>query len=129
MGIHTQACAKSLAAGGSPAGRRSRGRAVLLWPLLLAAVAGTVQAEISPARQSELKHLLEQDCGSCHGMTLNGGLGPALTVQALKDKPPAMLTATILEGRAGTPMPPWRDFVSAEEAAWLVQYLQQGGGR
>jgi hypothetical protein len=29
-------------------------------------------------RQKELIHLVRQDCGSCHGMTLQGGLGPAL---------------------------------------------------
>ena len=78
------------------------------------------------ARQGELLRLLRQDCGSCHGMRLTGGLGPALTPHALRDKPADSLAATIVAGRPGTAMPPWRPFVSEAEAAWLVERLQQG---
>ena len=60
----------------------------------------------SPARQKELVGLVRQDCGSCHGMTLAGGLGPALLPSALQGKPQENLAATILHGRPGTPMPP-----------------------
>ena len=48
--------------------------------------AATAAGEPSPERQKELVRLVRQDCGSCHGMTLNGGLGPALSVQALKER-------------------------------------------
>ena len=72
------------------------------------------------ARQRELIFLLRQDCGSCHGMRLTGGLGPALTADALKDRPPESVVATIVHGRPGTPMPPWRRFVSQAEAEWLA---------
>ena len=91
----------------------------------------TVQAEaqVQPSRQSEILHLLKHDCGSCHGMTLSGGLGPALTTQALKDKPHAYLEQVILEGRPGTPMAPWRDFINADEVRWLVNYLKTGDYR
>ncbi len=40
-------------------------------------------SEISTQRQQELLHLLKHDCGSCHGMTLKGGLGPDLTTKRL----------------------------------------------
>jgi cytochrome c55X len=79
-----------------------------------------------PARQDQLIRLLKNDCGSCHGMRLTGGLGPALTSGALKDKPADSLTATILSGRPGTPMPPWRPFLSDAEARWLVDRMQSG---
>src|SRR6266508_777239 len=79
-----------------------------------------------PARQRELIRLLKQDCGSCHGMRLTGGLGPALTPQALRDKPAESLASTIVAGRAGTAMPPWRPFLTASEAEWLVARLQRG---
>jgi cytochrome c55X len=83
-------------------------------------------AEPSPARQQALIRLLKQDCGACHGMRLTGGLGPALTREALKDKPAESLAATIVSGRTGTAMPPWRPFLTEAEAQWLVARLQRG---
>lgn len=82
--------------------------------------------EPSVTRQHELLYLLKQDCGSCHGLTLQGGLGPALTPQALKDKPRAAMIATIAGGRPGTPMPPWANQLSAAEITWLVDNLYEG---
>lgn len=83
-------------------------------------------ADPAPARQRELLELLKQDCGSCHGMRLTGGLGPALTPEALRTKPVDSLVATIFHGRSGTPMPPWRRFVSEAEAQWLVARMLAG---
>lgn len=87
----------------------------------VAAVAETV----TPQRQSELRDLLYQDCGACHGMRLTGGLGPALTLAALEGKTPAFLRTTISEGRAGTPMPPWKKLLTAAEINWIANYLKQ----
>ena len=85
-----------------------------------------VFADVSAARQAQLMSLLDRDCGSCHGLTRQGGLGPALTKQALAGKSPIMLREVILNGRSGTPMPPWKSFLSEQEADWLVQVLIQG---
>lgn len=79
-------------------------------------------------RQLELLHRLEQDCGSCHGMTMKGGLGPALTPEALVGKPDAGLVDAIVHGRPGTPMAPWDFEISEDEAAWLVLQLRRGIG-
>lgn len=81
-----------------------------------------------PARQrrAALIRLVRQDCGSCHGMTLAGGLGPALLPENLLDKDRHSLKNTILFGRAGTPMPPWREFLTDDEAGWLVDRLGKG---
>lgn len=81
---------------------------------------------LEPARRSEIIGLVQQDCGSCHGLTLKGGLGPALTREALAKQEPQMLRATISNGRPGTPMPPWRDFLSDAEITWVVDALMQG---
>lgn len=78
------------------------------------------------ARRGELVALVRQDCGSCHGLTLKGGLGPALLPATLAHKDPAGLKATILHGRPGTAMPPWRRFFSDQEAEWIVANLQKG---
>ena len=70
--------------------------------------------------------MVRQDCGSCHGLTLKGGLGPALLPETLRDKPAFSLKATILHGRPGTAMPPWQRFVTEAEADWIVTNLQNG---
>ena len=90
------------------------------------ALAQARAAELDAARQAALLRMLRNDCGACHGMTLQGGLGLPLTPQALAGKPDAPLVATILAGRPGTPMPPWQAFLSEQEAAWLVQRMRQG---
>ncbi|MHB9100397.1 MAG: c-type cytochrome [Sulfuricella sp.] len=78
-----------------------------------------------PARQKELLNLLRQDCGSCHGLLFEGGLGSPLTPAALKGKPVESLREAILYGR-GTMMPPWNPFLSEAETDWIVQMLLKG---
>lgn len=80
----------------------------------------------SPIRKAELFNLVRQDCGSCHGLRLEGGLGLPLTPIALKGKSPEGLRDTILYGRNGTAMPPWSPFLTEAEAAWIVQILLKG---
>ena len=95
-------------------------------PALLACLALPAAAEPSAVRQQELIHLVRQDCGACHGMTLKGGLGPALLPSALAGKPVEVLVATIIGGRPGTPMPPWQRFLTQDEAQWIVTNLMAG---
>lgn len=78
------------------------------------------------ARQHELRRLVRDECGSCHGLTLRGGLGPALTPDRLAPLPAESLAATILYGRPGTAMPPWRRFLGDAEAQWIVEELRRG---
>ena len=70
--------------------------------------------------------LVRHDCGACHGMTLKGGLGPALLPAALAGKPRAALEWVILNGRPGTAMPAWSGLVTAAEAAWIAERLHGG---
>lgn len=80
----------------------------------------------TPERQRELVRMVRQDCGSCHGMQLTGGLGPALTREALAGKPIESLQATIFHGRPGTPMPGWQSMLSATDARWIAERLLAG---
>jgi len=80
----------------------------------------------APARRAELLHLVRQDCGSCHGLTLKGGLGPSLEPAALAGKDAEQMQFVILRGRHGTPMPPWGAFLSEPEARWIVEQLRKG---
>ena len=93
---------------------------------LLLAGGAVLAAEPTPARQKELIHLVRQDCGSCHGMTLQGGLGPALLPATLAEKPAESLVATIIGGRPGTAMPPWHRFLGEDDAQWIVARLMEG---
>lgn len=99
----------------------------LLGLLLVCSCATAMEGQAPSAqRQRELTHLVRQDCGSCHGMQLTGGLGLPLTPEALKDRPFDGLVATIYYGRPGTAMPPWQSIISEQEAAWIVRQLMQG---
>lgn len=95
---------------------------------LLAAAAFAAQAADVPgeARRARLVELVRQDCGSCHGLTLKGGLGPSLEPSAMADKDSEQMAFVILNGRHGTPMPPWRAHLTEPEARWIVQLLKQG---
>lgn len=83
-------------------------------------------AEVDPARQNELLYFIKHDCGSCHGMTLKGGLGPALLPETLSGKPKDFLVTTIMEGRKNTAMPPWKTMLSKDDAIWITEQLQSG---
>lgn len=82
-------------------------------------------APVGPERARALETLVRQDCGSCHGMTLKGGLGPELRARRLANVPPDKLARLILDGVPGTAMPPWRSLLSDEEALWIANYLKE----
>lgn len=102
--------------------------AVGLILMLIALSSASIAAGGEPdqSRAAELLYTLEQDCGSCHGLTLKGGLGPALLPKNLEDKETEGLVDTILNGRPGTPMPPWNSQLTEGEAEWLVKILKEG---
>jgi cytochrome c55X len=97
----------------------------LLNPLMANSESNNEQ-NISPQRQQELTHLLKQDCGSCHGMTLKGGLGPALLPENLADKADYELVGVIKYGRETLAMPGWDGILNTAEIEWLVAQLKQG---
>ena len=96
----------------------------------LSMMAGGAWAEVGDAlssvRAQTLVRMVRQDCGSCHGMLLTGGLGPAITSQALREVPVESVAATIYHGRPGTPMPPWKAMINEAEARWMAERLLAG---
>jgi cytochrome c55X len=93
--------------------------------LLLCLSANAFAAQPTPDRQTELRQLLKNDCGACHGLTLQGGMGAALLSKNLADKSDEFLATTILNGRKGTAMPPWSPFLNRDEVLWLIGLLRQ----
>jgi cytochrome c55X len=97
------------------------------WAALAAcAWAGEGAPEPDAARAKKIVHMVRQDCGSCHGLTMKGGLGPSLEPAALADKDPEQLRQVLLRGRPGTAMPPWERFLTEAEAAWVIELLRKG---
>lgn len=92
----------------------------------LAGAQPTAVPGVRADRETALLRMVRHDCGACHGMRLTGGLGPALTREALADKPLDGLAATIFQGRPGTPMPPWRGLLSEAESWWIAEQLMRG---
>jgi len=96
--------------------------------IIVLAVAVTFPAAAGPSegRARELINLLRQDCGSCHGLTLKGGLGPPLLPAELADRDNSEIAEVIMNGRPGTPMPPWRFELDNGEALWMAGILKEG---
>ncbi|HRQ82246.1 MAG TPA: cytochrome c [Azospirillaceae bacterium] len=105
---------------------RKRAALGALAVLFATAPALGLAADIPAPRKAELQRLLVHDCGSCHGMTLKGGLGAPLLPEALAAKDRDALADVILDGVPGTPMPPWRPLLSRDEALLLVDMLKKG---
>ena len=98
------------------------------WPLFLismATIAIGADSNVSVKRQAELRNLVVQDCGSCHGLTLRGGLGRPLQPETLAGFPDTAVAEIILDGVSGTPMPPWRGLLTETEALWIARTLKQ----
>lgn len=100
-----------------------------LWFVSLIWLGLSAASDMTAERQAELENMLIQDCGSCHGLQFKGGLGPALLPQNLAGKPREFLLHSILQGRAGTAMPPWNALLDAHEANWMLDRLLTGFAR
>lgn len=99
----------------------------LLLCLLGVAVPVMVQAEsLSVERKASLDYLLHQDCGSCHGMTLQGGLGPPLLAERFTDWDIDSLVTMIRVGNPARAMPPWGDLLSDADARYLAERIKNG---
>ena len=85
----------------------------VVWALLAASALAQMP---TPERQQALVRMVRQDCGSCHGLYLTGGLGPALTPEALADKPLDSMAATIYGGRPCTPLAPRKAMLTDQDA-------------
>jgi cytochrome c55X len=92
--------------------------------LVLLALTLPATADIPATRAAELEHMVIQDCGSCHGLTMKGGLGRPLTHAALAHAEREGLALIILDGVPGTAMPPWRPLLTEAEALWIADYLK-----
>lgn len=99
---------------------------VAMFGMTYAVNSAAADAEPTPQRAAQLMYMVRQDCGSCHGMTLRGGLGPSLLPAALAGKPADYLKYVILTGTAGSAMPGWAPLLTDIDADWIAQRLLRG---
>lgn len=98
---------------------------VLGLSMMSVTVVGDDNPDLNESRP-RLANLVVQDCGSCHGLTLRGGLGPPLRPENLEHLPVEAIAALIREGVPGTAMPPWKPLLSPEEIHWISDQLKSG---
>ena len=113
----------------NPARRPSLSAAAFCSLVGLAAAIGAASAhgeEVAADNSARLRDLVRQDRGSCHGLTLKGGLGKPLTADSLAQWNRDQVAAIILEGVPGTPMPPWRPLLTEAEARLIADMLKEG---
>ena len=113
----------------APARRGAWFRSAATATLVLAIATIPAIAVVTDKRAAQLERLVLQDCGSCHGMTLKGGLGPDIRATTLAGTPREALVAIILDGVPDKAMPPWRPLLSVEEAGWIADYLLTETGK
>jgi cytochrome c55X len=94
--------------------------------LLAVSPLSAARSEPDTATKARLTHLLVQDCGSCHGLTLQGGLGKSLLPEDVSDRSAEVLAEIILDGIPGTPMPPWKGLLTQDEALFIAETLKRG---
>ncbi|HSG95134.1 MAG TPA: cytochrome c [Afifellaceae bacterium] len=85
--------------------------------------------ELPAAEVARLSNVVRQDCGSCHGLTLKGGLGRPLTAEHLASMDRETVRDIILFGIDETPMPGWLGLLSEPEADWIAGALKTGAIR
>ena len=94
---------------------------IALAALLLVAAANL---SADKTRQEEISYLLKQDCGSCHGLRMKGGLGPPLLASKLAGKPDEYLRIIIAKGSPANGMPPWEALLSDTDIDYLIHLLR-----
>lgn len=87
---------------------------------------GNAQAAAGESLAEYLTNMVKQDCGSCHGIDMGGGLGRPLTAEALAGLDTETLKQIILYGIPETAMPGWHGLISESDAAWIAAGLKEG---
>jgi len=107
--------------------QRTKVKALLLGSVLsVVAAMPTFADSTASAHEQRLDHLLRHDCGSCHGMTMKGGLGPPLLPSSLKERDEDDIVQMILHGNPEKAMPPWASLLTTSDARWIARRLKQG---
>ena len=93
---------------------------------ILAAASSSLFAGTS---SMNVEKMFEKECQGCHGPNHEGGVGADLRPAQIKKKNAYVLAEVILNGRAGTAMPPFANKMNKGDAGKMVDYLQHFKGK
>ena len=85
-------------------------------PVRAQTLPAAVRAQVDAGQQ-----LFATTCANCHGSAGKGAIGPAL---AKRELPEELIRNTFLNGRVGTPMPPFKDDLDTKSQAEIIAYVQ-----
>jgi len=71
----------------------------------------------------DVSKMFEKECQGCHGPNHEGGVGSSLDPKVISKKNDYMLVDVILNGKAGTAMPSFKDKMNKDDADKMVDYL------
>ncbi|WP_345993078.1 cytochrome D1 domain-containing protein [Sulfurimonas sp. HSL-1716] len=94
-----------------------------------AALAVVSSGLLADTSNMDVAKVFERECQGCHGPNHEGGVGADLRPAKIAKKNTYMLAETILNGRAGTAMPPFKNKFTQADADKMVDYLQHFKGR
>ncbi len=95
----------------------------------VAAMAVVGSGLIADTSKMDVEAVFEKECQGCHGPNHEGGVGSDLRPNVIKDKNSYELAEVILNGRAGTAMPGFKEKFTPSDADAMVDYLQHFKGR
>ncbi|MGE0737872.1 cytochrome D1 domain-containing protein [Sulfurimonas sp.] len=95
----------------------------------VAAIAVVASSLVADTSAMDVEKVFEKECQGCHGPNHEGGVGSDLRPAVIAKKNAYELAATILNGKAGTAMPGFKEKFSKADADKMVDYLQHFKGR
>ncbi|WP_373035630.1 cytochrome D1 domain-containing protein [Sulfurimonas sp.] len=95
----------------------------------VAALAVVSSGLLADTSKMDVEKVFEKECQGCHGPNHEGGVGSDLRPKVIGKKNAYELADVVLNGRAGTAMPPFKNKFSKSDADAMVDYLQHFKGR
>jgi len=95
----------------------------------VAAMAVVSSGLMADASNMDVEKVFEKECQGCHGPNHEGGVGSDLRPAVTAKKNAYDLANTILNGKAGTAMPQFKEKFSKADADKMVDYIQHFKGR
>lgn len=95
----------------------------------VAAMAVVSSSLVADTSNMDVEAVFEKECQGCHGPNHEGGVGSDLRPNVIAKKNSQDLATVVLNGRAGTAMPPFKDKFNKADADKMVDYLQHFKGR